>query len=532
MVGTLDERVEEIFGGITRNSLPSTLNLGPLLYYVLDPLWAHVANELLTRTVGLLGMLLLLRRHVLPEGDPRVALGVSLCFALYPYMPAAYLSILGLPLLLHALLELRAGRGGIGSWAVVVLFPLYSSFVYVGFFVLLLLGLWALVVLVRERRIPVSLVAAGAVVGALYVASEYRVFYQALLDDSHVSHRSQFVRHQGGWKHVLRATARAFFAHHRHAPSLQTPVVLLTVGVALGWGLRDLRRRAGALRPRALWAALRSTGPAVRLATLVLLAALCVGSALVVGLWNWSVTQALIETDLLRVVRPFNFQRVLWFQPVLFSLAFAVALYEIGRRGPRARAAAAALLGAQLLLAALSVNELAERRETGLTWREYYSPALFAEVREHIGLPTDSYRVASFGMTPAIPLYNGFQVVDGFVNDYPLEYKRRFRRVIARELDKDPFLARHFDNWGGHVDLLSSELGRVSGYGKTLYTRDAERRAVSGLELDARALRALGADYVLSAVEIRNHEALGLRSEGVFTREDSPWRIEVYAVPE
>jgi hypothetical protein len=138
--------------------------------------------------------------------------------------------------------------------------------------------------------------------------------------------------------------------------------------------------------------------------------------------------------------------------------------------------------------------------------------------------------VVSLGLTPGIALYNGFFVLDGFVNDYPLAYKRRFRRVIARELEKDPQLARLFDGWGGHVDLFSSELGKVSGYSRRVYTKHAERRAVDHLELDVPALRELGADYVISAVEIRNHAALGLGFERRFERDDSPWEIFLYSV--
>jgi hypothetical protein len=102
--------------------------------------------------------------------------------------------------------------------------------------------------------------------------------------------------------------------------------------------------------------------------------------------------------------------------------------------------------------------------------------------------------------------------------------------VIARELEKDPLLASLFDDWGGHVDVFSSELGKVSGYSRRVYTKHAARRGVDQLELDVPALRELGADYVISAVEIRNHAALGLVLERRFERADSPWEIFLYAL--
>jgi hypothetical protein len=53
---------------------------------------------------------------------------------------------------------------------------------------------------------------------------------------------------------------------------------------------------------------------------------------------------------------------------------------------------------------------------------------------------------------------------------------------------------------------------------------------VDHLEIDVPALRELGADYVLSAVEIRNHEALGLALGRRFERADSPWQVFLYAL--
>jgi hypothetical protein len=226
----------------------------------------------------------------------------------------------------------------------------------------------------------------------------------------------------------------------------------------------------------------------------------------------------------------FNFHRVAWFQPMLFGLAFAFALHEISNRRPFGLAGALALVAMQAGFAVWNSNGLAEKRASGLGFSAYYSPTLLAEIRDHIGGPPETHRVVSLGLTPGIALYNGFGVLDGFVNDYPLEYKRRFRRVIARELEKDPLLERLFDDWGGHVDLFASELGKVSGYSRRTYTKHSARRSVEHLEIDVAALRELGADYVLAAVEIRNHAELGLVFEGRFERADSPWEIFLYSL--
>jgi hypothetical protein len=532
VLGGLHDRVDAIFDGLARNSMPSTLHPGVLLYYLLPPFWAHVANEAVVRLFAFAGMAWLLRRHLLPEASAVVRHGASLAFALLPFLPMAYLGIAGQPLLLAALLDLRAGRGGAREWLALTIFALYSSLVFVGFFVLLGVGIVALHDLWRTRRVPVRLVAAGALLAALWAGSEYRLLYQTLFDAEHVSHRSEFVRAHGSLVQAARAALRTFFLDHHHAPSLQLPFLLLAAALALGAGLTELRARAGRLGPRTLVAALRAPTPPGRWRDLALALSLCAGASLLVGLWEWSPVQAVVESPAFGPLRMFNFHRVAWFQPTLFALAFAFALHELWRRGLRCRRAAAALFAAQLGWVVWSSNGLVERRASGLTFADYFSTPLFAEIRDHIARPPDAYRVASLGLTPGIALYNGFRVVDGFVNDYPLEYKRRFRRVVARELEKDPFLAKLFDDWGGHVDVFSSELGKVSGYNRRVYTKRAARRAVDRLEIDTAALRELGAEYLLSAVEIRNAAELQLRLEGRFERADSSWEIFLYALPE
>ncbi len=531
VLGGLHDRVDAIFDGLPRNSLPSTLHLGVLLYYVLPPFWAHVANEAAMRLLAFAGLTLLLRRHLLPEASALVIHGAALCFALLPFLPLAYGSIAGQPLLLFALLNLRRGRGTPWDWLVVALFPLYSSLVFIGFFVLLGLGLLALHDLWRTRRLPLPLVAAGLLMTALYAGSEYRLLHQTLLDADHVSHRSEFVRAQGSLPHAAQAAFRTLLLDHHHAPSLQLPFLLLTALAAVAVGLAELRARVGRPGLRAIAAALRSrSAPASRWPDLVLVLALCVAASLLTGLWEWRPVQTVVESPALGPLRMFNFHRVAWFQPVLFALAFAYALHELSRRRRLGAGALLALLGLQGAWAVWNGNGPGERRSGGLTFADYFSTPLFDEIRDHVARPPETVRVVSLGLTPGIALYNGFWVLDGFVNDYPLEYKRRFRRVIARELEQDPVFEKLFDDWGGHVDLFSSELGKVSGYSRHVYTKHAERRAVDHLEIDVSALRDLGTDYVISAVEIRNHAPLGLGFERRFERADSPWEIFLYSV--
>lgn len=521
VLGGLHDSVERILDGLPRNAMPTTINVGPLLFYVLDPLRALIANEVAARVVAFFGMLLLLRVHLLPRAADPVVYGASLCFALLPFLPAGYLSVAGQPLLAYALLQLARGRGGVLDWLVVAAFPLYSSLVYIGAFVLLVLALSVVWVVATTRAIPWRLVAAGLLMTALYAASEYRLLYQALAGSGYTSFRYAFDRHGTGLLGAIRNGVDSFLFSQHHAAAAQFPVILGAIAAALllrlgrlaGAGTRGLRSGVALLREP--------------LGRLVLVAA---GVSGAIAVWHFGPAQQLVQAGP-AILRAFNFHRIQWFHPALFGVAFAFALAEV-RAAPRfGPAAALALLVLQGACLVVSDDAVQERLAGGVSYRAFYSTGLFAEIQEHIGRPPSEYRVVSLGLVPGIALYNGFYVLDGFFNDYPMDYKRRFRRVMEAELEKDEQLRRHFDDWGAHLHLYAHELGMVVGYRKpTLYTKEHGTRRVS-VDFDTGALRALGCDFVLSAVEVANAEALGWKLERSFERDDSPWRVFLYGVP-
>ncbi len=122
-------------------------------------------------------------------------------------------------------------------------------------------------------------------------------------------------------------------------------------------------------------------------------------------------------------------------------------------------------------------------------------------------------------------MYNGFWTINGLGNNYSLDYKHRFRKIIAKELEKDEWIHNYFDRAGSRCFLYCHELGK-----QCLCTKHHPIRRVEHLEIDTVALRQIGAEYILSAVDIVNYKSLGLKLERVFERDDSPWQIYLYSI--
>ena len=73
-------------------------------------------------------------------------------------------------------------------------------------------------------------------------------------------------------------------------------------------------------------------------------------------------------------------------------------------------------------------------------------------------------------MCPAVALEAGFYCIDGYSNNYSLEYKHEFRGIIEEELEKCPAMKGYFDDWGSRCYLFTEEsqnyyyLAKEAGY--------------------------------------------------------------------
>ena len=192
--------------------------------------------------------------------------------------------------------------------------------------------------------------------------------------------------------------------------------------------------------------------------------------------------------------------------------------------------AAAAATGIQILMGSNLKPNIQKLRNPDyglLSFRDYYAVGVMdqaeAYIREETGMEPEQYRVVSLGIDPAAALYQGFYCLDGYSNNYSLEYKHAFRKAIAPELVKSPYLQDYYDNWGNRCYLFSAE---CPGY----YTIEKNGFYFQDYSLDTEALRQLGGTYLFSAAWIMNaeEEGLTLLREEPFETQDSYYRIFIY----
>ena len=247
------------------------------------------------------------------------------------------------------------------------------------------------------------------------------------------------------------------------------------------------------------------------------------------GIWFWSAWIPLKnEVDILRT---FQFQRFYRLFPLLWYILFALTLSLI-QRGPSFRNIPTnKILVLALILMQLSIvlpyNWAVISRNVGgqdqdITYREFYAEDVFTQIRDDIGIPQEDYRIINIGIHPGVAQHSGFHTLDGYLNNYPLEYKLQFRNIIGYELAKSENLASYFDDWGSRCYTFVAELER-----DFLCTK-SKNLSVGNLELNITALYEMNCSYVFSAVEIQNAGDNSLSHLQTYETAESIWRIYVY----
>lgn len=519
----------ELLGGCNAIALQPSAVLFILMYRFLPVFWAFVLQYLIVSGAGFFGMYGSVKEIT---GSSILAVVAAGCFCLLPIPPVYGLSVLGVPMLLYCFLCLYQKKHVMGCFVGILFFGLTTHLVLIGYVVL---GFWLLAILwlwIRKR--PNRLIALGFLwLTGIYIAVNHSLFGELLLGRSnYVSHREELVNYaMPFWSTVQ----NVFFNSAQHAVSLHHRLILpICVTLVLGIVFREKLGEKGRKRLRAAW-----LGMAV-LAGIALLYGFCHLSAVVD-----------IKNRCGGFLHYFQLERFYWLYPAGWYLEFALCFslwWDYGvnmQENMDGREAGKCLVRRHLVLKTLAlacllyptlqeikyesyfyqnVNQINNGSGiTGyITWESFYSEDLMEQIEEVIGRDMSTYRVAHLGMSPAPALMHGFYTVDGYSNNYPLEYKHQFRKVIEKELEKNEATRLYFDEWGSRCYLFNGASGNAYMLSKSMKIK------YEGLEFNLDALRDLSCEYIFSAGEILDSEGMGLVFMGYYETETSYWGVWLY----
>lgn len=504
--------IPEFFNGAGKTTLTPPAPFFVLIYKALPPFAAFVTSWYLAMLGGYAGMALLLRRL---QVRPWIACFCGILFAYLPLLPVYGFSMYGVPLMAWAFLGLAKKEdskwGRAGYLLLLAFLSTASSLVLSGFAVL------SVVVLVGVfwKKAGKSLYYwIGFLVMLLgWGLCNQSLFAQILgIGNGYVTHKEE-----------IALTVVPFFTRFtevlldgvEHARAFQKGIVVLTTCI-LAAGLWKKAWRDS------VWRVLAG------------LAGLAVLIALLCAVYTWEPVVG-IRRELGGAAVWFQLDRIYWLLPALWYAALGLCLQWLAKRNIFVLGAgiAVSFLTAVMLLNAGvwkdNLKVLLNKSPAGLSWQDFYAEELCGQIEDYLftttGQRPEEYRVASLGMCPAAALYNGFYCLDGYSNNYPLEYKHLFRQIIKPELDKSEYLTEYFDGWGNRCYLFSSE---IPGY----YTVEKGGFYFSDFEMDTEAFARLGGTYVFSAAYIENAEETGLvlLREEPFATGESYYQIYLYGL--
>jgi len=492
-----DQIIPQIFNGIPASSLHGTYDISLIWFKMFGPFYGYIFNKLIMCLIAFIGMYSLLKKIIQSkDSSPFILVGVSLLFALLPFREFT-LNVCGLPLALYAFLNIRDREKHLFSWLIIILFPFYSSLIHSGIF---LIGILTLILgydIYKNKTFNIPLFLGIGVFGLLYVISHYPLFYSFLFDSGYISHRVEMVQAELSLAESYEKANTIFRFGQYHAHSLHKyiiyPIALIFI---MQFVLKKIDKKYTSI-----------------FIFIVL-------TSLFYGFINWEVLAPL--TRKIMAIIPIQLDRFHFLHPMFWYLLLGICLTVISTKWKFGKLIAVGVILFQLGFI-VNQHELRTQKNEP-TYRKFYAEELFEEIKQFINKPIDSYRVISVGIHPSIAQYNGFYTLDGYLANYPLEYKHQFRKVISKELDKDPKLKSYFDNWGSRCYAFTAELG--NGY------LNPSPAKINNLDFDFKVLKQMGGEYILSSAEIDTKNKQAIKLLRTFEHPNSYWKIHLYKVKE
>lgn len=541
----------EIMNGLPAAGAVPPAPLFVLLYAAFKPFTAFMISQWIIYLTAFLGMYLLLMRLT---GREFISFSIAVIFMLMPFYPVYGLCIPGQPLLFFAVLALfdKERRSAVSSsfprkagyyfsadsifyYLIIFFYGISSSLVLAGFACLLLLGGSALIhtitALRLKKRGSLSLWFSLIVLLTSYISVNSGLIRQVLFPgNTYISHKTEMMLSPQNFSDYFK---EAFTTGISYAQSFHRVLFILMPFCLL------LLFMNAVVKKESLFSGSDKLPLLKALRVLLFIFLTCLFYAFYHGHF---ITE--IRNISGGILKTFNLDRVCWLLPTAWCILAGYLLSFIaGLREHKTAARSCSLClkygiisatlgiwGITVLLHSPLRPNLSKLLKGGdyyaLDWDRFFAEDIFSQIDSAIGKPKDSYHVISVGIYPAAAAYNGFYCLDGYSNNYPLEYKHTFRRIMEGELEKSDYIRDFFDNWGNRCYITTAEQANY-------YTFEKKWNSVIyDLDLNTDVLKGLDCRYVFSAAYLMNAEEKGLTllREAPFETEGSWYHIYVYAV--
>lgn len=511
---------EQMMCGIPQEGLKPFCPIFVPLYSIFSVYTAFLIQHCITVVTAYVGMYLCVRKLT---DNYLISFGTAFLFALLPVHSIYGNVVMGTPLLIYCILRFREKTlsdkiiAGIG----LVFYALSTSFVLSEWVALSLVFLAFIIISLKNKKADWVLLCAFGILLAVYVVCNIDLIIEVFSGDTWVSHRTEFGFGASGKPFLETFVGLLTKGSYTYEAESKHEFTFIPVGVAaLLLLLKRTREKFGKI-----FACVAGT-----------IAVLAFFSALMDTEFVGK-----LQDKLQGMLSSFQLSRFYYFLPGCWFILLGVSGAIIVEAFPAKKLWVLVSYALVAVLFLPTLNRIARDKDgifyqninqinngeavTGyITMKSLYSDDLMKIIEEAIGKDMSSYRVVHIGISPVAALMHGFNTIDGYSNNYPLEYKHTFRKVIADELELNDYNKTYFDCWGSRCYAFYHEWGNAFMLGKSF------GETIADLRLNFDELRKLNCQYIFSAGEIVDCDKYGLRFVGDYETDSSYWHIFVYEV--
>ena len=473
------------------------------LYYFFDPFEAYVLNQIFIRVIAFMGMYYFLKRYIFKSEMMHLVSAIALIYALLPFYSTAGISVAGLPLISYVFLNIRNNIQNSKDWIILILFPIYSSFVFsMMFFITCLFFIWLYDLFNRKNIENFKITFAIFLFVLLHLVANYRLVEVFIFGSDFVSHRTE-MGSVGGTYGFLDAVLRSghhFLLSQYHAQShhqIFLPFITLV-----------------------FFKNLFSKSIDKIFISLFIFNGII---SLMYGFWDSDIFA--YPREIISVFLPVNLNRFHVLTPLIWYVLFAMSIKNFIKSNSNkySESIVSSIIGLTLILSFYRSDFVNEYKNNKITYEQFFAEELFDNVNKFIGKDQSSFKVVSIGIHPSISRYNNFYNLDGYLTNYDVIHKQKFRKIIASELQKNEFLESYFDNWGSRCYLFVNDVG-------TNFIRKKNEVYPINININSTALYNMGGRYIFSSYKITNFKENKLKFLNKFEDNNSAWDIYLYEV--
>jgi hypothetical protein len=511
-----NNKISNIFDGIPIAALGiNDLSLEHNLYIIFNPYLAATINESIARIVGFSSVYkivtILFPMHTYKN---KIALFCGFYFGLSPYISSYTYTLAFQALAICCILLILQNQNMRFAWIGLVISTQLSSFAYGGFvlfFIILLILIYHIIAknksIINSRRILV-------VLSIGYLVGLSKTIYLVVFTDF-ISHRTEWGSINLGRSPLLdlerltnlveKILVLNIFGYPDSFPGLfllledrilirKVPsVILISILIGILWvtynlafvqKFKSFKFDNNFLQMRILL---------ICIFTIIIISTIYVMES--IGLTHLSETFPI----------PFQFMRVVTLLSLCWTLVAASVLVLVFRsKNFIASLTINSLILISILQGILTHDGIYGRLHNlihssyvisiskKLTISEYYEEEKYLKIKSEFDEIVPKYKVLSLGFDPMVAAFNGFDVVDGYVYNYSLDYKHRFKKIIEPELNRNLAIKEYVDNWGSRLYLFISTDN------------------TSLIQFNWCEANKLGANFLISKLEFDKHPTLNL----------------------